>query len=132
MSIPGEIGTFVRNWMHYNNLASSFYKQYCEAKQIGGDFEKKIITTLETNKIPNAIIQIGGGQLSVNQKRNAQPLSLVKIESLLNHYYQQKGGKNEVADIMAFITANRDYSTVKYIKQHNVQKLQGGQLKTPK
>jgi len=132
MSIPGEIGTFVRNWMHYNNLASSFYKQYCEAKQIGGDFEKKIITTLETNNIPNAIIQIGGGQLSVNQKRNAQPLSLVKIESLLNHYYQQKGGKNEVVDIMAFITANRDYSTVKYIKQHNVQKLQGGQLKTSK
>lgn len=132
MSIPGEIGSFVRNWLHYNNLASSFYKQYCESKQIGGDFEKKIITTLESNKIPNAIIQIGGGQLSINQKRNAQPLSLIKIEAMLNNYYQQKGGKNETADIMAFVTANREFSTVKYIKRHNISESQGGSLKQSK
>ena len=36
------IGTFVRNWIYYNNLSSSFYKQYGAAKKVKDDYEKQI------------------------------------------------------------------------------------------
>ena len=41
MADPG-IGTSVRYWLHYNNLASSFYKQYGSAKKVKDDYEKQI------------------------------------------------------------------------------------------
>ena len=34
---PG-IGTFVRYWLHYSNLAASFYKQYGAAKKVKDDY----------------------------------------------------------------------------------------------
>ena len=54
---PG-IGTFVRYWLHYSNLAASFYKQYGAAKKVKDDYEKQIISTLQKNGMEKATIQI--------------------------------------------------------------------------
>jgi len=68
MADPG-IGTFVRYWLHYNNLASSFYKQYLGSKKIKDDYEKQIISTLLRSGMEKATIQIGDGQLNIIDKR---------------------------------------------------------------
>jgi hypothetical protein len=115
------IGTYVRSYLHYSNLASSFYKQYGSAKKIKDDYEKQIIGSLQQNGMEKATIQIGGGQLNVVDKREPNQLSLTKIEDLLHGYFRQRGGRDETGEIMTYIRANRGYSINKYIKQTGLQ-----------
>jgi hypothetical protein len=115
------IGTYVRSYLHYSNLASSFYKQYGSAKKIKDDYEKQIIGSLQQNGMEKATIQIGGGQLNVVDKREPNQLSLTKIEDLLHGYFRQRGGRDETGEIMTYIRANRGYTINKYIKQSGLQ-----------
>lgn len=126
MSDPG-IGTFVRYWLHYNNLASSFYKQYGAAKKVKDDYEKQIIGTLQQNGMEKATIQIGGGQINVVDKREPNQLSLTKIEELLHGYFRQRGGKDEALEIMTFIRGNRGYNINKSLKQTGITPPQNNQ-----
>ncbi len=126
MADPG-IGTSVRYWLHYNNLASSFYKQYGSAKKVKDDYEKQIISTLQQNGMEKATIQIGGGQIHVVDKRDPNPLSLTKIEELLHGYFRQRGGRDEAPEIMSFIRGNRGYTMNKSLKQSGIQQPQNTQ-----
>ena len=119
MNDPG-IGTYVRYWLHYSNLASSFFKQFGAARKIRDDYENNIITILQQRNIENAIIQINGGQIRITTKREPNQLSLGRIEELINGYYKQRGGKDETKDIMLFIKANRGYSVAKSLKQSGI------------
>ena len=119
MSDPG-IGTYVRFWLHYSNLASSFFKQFGAARKIKDTYEKQIINTLQQNGMEKSIIQINNGQIRIMDKREANQLSLSKIEELLHGYYRQRGGKDETMDIMTFIRANRGYSMNKSLKQTGI------------
>ena len=124
MADPG-IGTFVRYWLHYNNLASSFYKQYLGSKKIKDDYEKQIISTLLRSGMEKATIQIGDGQLNIIDKREPNQLSLSKVEELLHGYFKHIGGKDHTLDIMTFIKGNRGYNVNKLIKQSTKQVRQG-------
>jgi hypothetical protein len=111
------IGTSVRHWLHYSNLAASFFKQYGSARKIRDDYEKSIITTLQQRNIENATIQISGGQIRIQSKREPVQLSLVRVEELIGGYFKQRGGKDETKDIMLFLKANRGYNATKSLKQ---------------
>ena len=117
---PG-IGTAVRYFLHYSNLASSFYKQYGSAKKVKDDYEQQIINTLRQSGMEKATIQINGGQITVVDKREPNQLSLTKIEELLHGYFRQKGGQDQSLDIMTFIRSNRGYTMNKYLKQTGIQ-----------
>jgi predicted metalloenzyme YecM len=117
---PG-IGTAVRYFLHYSNLASSFYKQYGSAKKVKDEYEQQIINTLRQSGMENATIQINGGQITVINKREPNQLSLSKIEELLHGYFRQKGGPDQSLDIMTFIRANRGYTMNKSLKQSGIQ-----------
>lgn len=119
MSDPG-IGTYVRYWLHYNNLASSFYKQFGAARKVRDDYEKQVIETLQKNGMEKATIQIGNGQIHVVEKREPNQLSLTKIEDLLHAYFRQKGGVDQALDIMTFFRANRGYTINKSLKQSGI------------
>ena len=128
MGDPG-IGTFVRYWLHYSNLSSSFYKQYIAAKKIKDDYEKQTINHLQQHGMEKATIQINGGQINVVDKREPNLLSLTKIEELLHGYYRQKGGADLTQEIMTFIRANRGYSVTKSLKQSGIPPTNNGQQK---
>jgi hypothetical protein len=119
-SDPG-IGTAVRYFLHYSNLASSFYKQYGSAKKVKDEYEQQIINTLRQSGMEKATIQINGGQITVVDKREPNQLSLTKIEELLHGYFRQKGGQDQSLDIMTFIRSNRGYTMNKYLKQSGIQ-----------
>ncbi len=127
MSDPG-VGTFVRYYLHYSNLAQSFYKQYGAAKKVKDDYEKQIIGTLQQNGMEKATIQIGGGHINVVDKREPNQLSLTKIEDLLHGYFRQRGGRDEAAEIMTFLRANRGYTMNKSLKQTGIPPPQAPQL----
>jgi hypothetical protein len=109
---PGLIGSLVRNWLHYDGLASSFYRQSTRARQVRDDFETKIIDNLRHNRMENAIIQINGGHLNLIEERNPRQLTLPRIEELLRGYYARRGGKDETPEIMAYIRGNREVDSV--------------------
>jgi len=119
-SDPG-VGTAVRYFLHYSNLASSFYKQYGAAKKVKDEYEQQIINTLRQSGMEKATIQINGGQITVVDKREPNQLSLSKIEELLHGYFRQKGGPDQSLDIMTFIRSNRGYTMNKYLKQTGIQ-----------
>lgn len=118
MGDSGQIGTFVRSWLHYDNLASSLYKQANRARQVKDEYEGKIITELRNNNMENAVIQINSGLLNVTEERNPKALSLVRIEQLLHNYFQRKGQSiDETKDIMNYIRSNRGYDVMKKLKK---------------
>jgi hypothetical protein len=119
MADPG-IGTYVRYWLHYSNLASSFFKQFGAVRKIRDDYEKQIITILQQNGMEKATIQINNGRIHVTEKKEPNQLSLTRIEELLHGYYKHKGGKDESLDIMTFIRANRGYTVNKSLKQSGI------------
>lgn len=114
------IGTSVRNWLHYSNLASSFFKQYGSARRIRDQYEKTIISTLQQRRMENATIQISGGQINMITKREPVQLSLTRVEELISGYFKQRGGKDETKDVMLFLRANRGYHVTTSLKQTNI------------
>ena len=114
------IGTSVRHWLHYSNLAASFFKQYNSARKIRDDYERSIINTLQQRNIENATIQISGGQIRIQSKREPVQLSLTRVEELIAGYFKQRGGKDETKDIMLFLKANRGYHATKSLKQSGI------------
>jgi hypothetical protein len=128
MADPG-IGTYVRYWLHYGDLASSFFKQFGAVRKVRDDYEKQIIHILQTNGMEKATIQINNGTIRVVDKKEPNPLTMSKIEELLHGYFRQRGGKDETLDIMTFIRGNRGYSVSRNLKQSNIQP-NGSQPKT--
>lgn len=128
MSDPG-IGTYVRYWLHYSNLASSFFKQFGSVRKIRDDYEKQIVNTLQQNGMEKATIQINNGQIRVIDKREPNPLTLSKVEELLHGYFKQRGGRDETMDIMTFIRANRGYTINKALKQSGMPPAPSNQQK---
>jgi len=117
MSDP-TIGTYVRYWLHYSNLASTFFKQFGSVRKVRDDYEKQVIVYLQTNGMEKATIQTHNGRINVVDKREPNPLTLAKIEELLHMYYRKRGGKDETLDIMTFIRANRGYTTAKSLRHY--------------
>ena len=73
--------SYVRNWIHQNDLASTFLKQSLKARQIRDEYETKIIDHLTQNHMENAIIQISDGRLSVVEERVPRSLTMKPDES---------------------------------------------------
>jgi hypothetical protein len=112
-----EIGFWVRNWLHYNDQALSLYRQTVNSRKVRDEFETKIIDTLRTNNMENAIIQIAGGRLVVNEERHNQPLTLQRIEELLHSYYQTKQVPDDTVNILKFLRKQRGYEVQKRLKK---------------
>jgi hypothetical protein len=114
-----ELGAWVRNWVHYDNLAQGLNKQVQNARKLKDDFEGKILQNLKTHKMENAVIQIAGGRLHIGEEKHATPLSLGRIEELLHGYYMSKGRQSvdETAEIMKYIKAERGHDVVQKLKK---------------
>jgi hypothetical protein len=119
-----ELGHWVRNWVHYDNLALGLNRQATNARKVRDEYENKIITHLQQNSMENAIIQIAGGRLMVNEERHSQPLTLHRIEELLRAYFVSKGAAasghlDETPNIMKFIKQQRGFEINKRLKKQS-------------
>jgi hypothetical protein len=114
-----QLGYWVRNYVHYDNLASSLQKQLQNARKVKDDFETKIIGTLEASNMSNALIQIAGGKLAVTEEKHANALTLTRLEELLHNYYKSQGRQatDETVEIMKYIKTERGSGTTKKLKK---------------
>jgi hypothetical protein len=115
------LGNWVRTYVHYDNLASSLYKQLQNARKVKDQFETQIIGMLQSQKMENAVIQISGGRLLVADEKHSNPLTLTRIEELLHGYYksQAREATDETQQIMKYIKAERGYDTTKKLKKQS-------------
>jgi hypothetical protein len=114
MSDTGQLSTsglseMVRSWVHFDNLAATFTRQAQQARTARSRWEVQVVDFLKQNKMTNAIIQISGGRLTLNEEKHAHPLTLQRLESLLHDYFNERppGSTDETNDIMKFIRENR-------------------------
>jgi len=117
MNDSGPFATYVRSWIHYNGLASTFLKQSLRARQVRDEYETKVIEHLAQNQMENAIIQISDGRLSVVEERVPRSLTMKNIETLLHGYFATKGGRDETTDVMNYLRGHRGVDRVKHLKR---------------
>ena len=107
----------VRNYVHYENLATGLYRQTVNARNVRDDFEQKIISNLQSNNMENAIIQIAGGRLVVHEERRNQPITLGRMEELLHAYFISKNMPDDTQNIIKFMKKQRGYEVFKTLKK---------------
>jgi hypothetical protein len=114
-----QLGTMVRSWVHFDNLAATFNRQAQQARSARAKWEQQILDTLRSSSMMKAIIQISGGTLTVVEEKHSQPITLQRLEALLHQYYNKKaiGSDDETSDIMQFIKTNREYVIETKIKK---------------
>lgn len=113
-----ELAFLIRNWVHYDNLASSLYRQTTNARKVRDEFETKILQGLRSANMENAVIQIAGGRLVVHEERHNQPLTLGRLEEVLHGYFSSKPGSlDDTQNIMKFMRKQRGYEVVKRLKK---------------
>jgi hypothetical protein len=114
-----EIGFLVRNWVHYDNLATGLYRQTINARKVRDEFETKILDSLRSSNMENAVIQIAGGRLHVQEERHNQPLSLTRIEEILHTYYVSRNLPDDTSNIMKFMKKQRGFEVVKKLRKQS-------------
>jgi hypothetical protein len=114
-----NLADLIRSWVHFDNLAATFNRQAQQARTARARWEHDIIEYLQKVKMTNAIIQIAGGRLTLNEEKHAQPLTLQRLEQLLHEYYAKRpaGSLDETSDILAFIKSNRGSTTETRLKK---------------
>jgi hypothetical protein len=114
-----DVASLIRNYVHYDNLASQFYKQTQNARAVRDDYERRIIEELKKNKMENAIIQIVGGKLKIVEEKHSSPLTFKSLEESLHNYYGTKKKIDETSEVLKFIKGSRTVETSFKLKKIN-------------
>jgi hypothetical protein len=123
MSISTEqIGNLIRHWVFYDNKIAELNKQVKSARESRNAYEAQTLQMISAMSLKNPVIQIGGGgRLLVSEDKHTAPLTFTTIESLLHDYYAKKpGSRDETADIIKFIKANRETTVSPCLKRQGV------------
>jgi hypothetical protein len=104
-----EFPTWVRNWVHYEQLASNLYKQAINSRKVRDEYEERILGSLEKRKMVNAVLRLKQGKYQFVQETHTAPMSMTNIEGMLHLYFKAKGAqaRDETAEIMAFFKQHR-------------------------
>ena len=119
-SQANQFATWVRNYIHYDNLASNYSKQATGARKLKDKFEAEIINNLRQNKMENAVIQITGATLQCTEEKCPPSLTIPRLETYLSKYYFGKGnGMDETDAILRFIKNQKhmDTTTIARLKK---------------
>ena len=115
--VKDDIASLIRKYVHYDNLAATFFKQTQQARSVRDDYEKKIIEELKNNKMENAVIQIVGGKLKVVEEKHGTPLSFKNLEESLHDYYFHKKRVDETSEVIKYIKSKRTFETTSKLKK---------------
>jgi hypothetical protein len=114
-----ELAFWVRNWVHYDTLASGLYRQTINARRVREEFETKILNTLKASNMENAVIQIAGGRLVIHEERHNQPHSLTRIEEILHTYFVSRNMPDDTANMMKFLKKQREFKVVSKLRKQS-------------
>jgi hypothetical protein len=116
-AVKPELIDQVRNYVHFDNLAESLTKQVTNVRAMRKQYEEKILKSLETSGMRNAVLQINGATLQMVSEVKQQDLSWSCLEEQLQNYYKSKGRPDETKQLIDFIRKNRASKTSEYLKK---------------
>ena len=77
----------IRGWVHYDHMTSALQKQLLNARKQRDSYESHIETLLKEHQMPNAVIQISGGQLQLQEEKVTPSLTMKALqESTLSFF----------------------------------------------
>lgn len=77
----------VRGWVHYDNMTIALQKQIVNARKQRDAFEEQIGLLLKQNQMPNAVIQISGGQLQLQEEKTTAGLTMKALQESTNSFF---------------------------------------------
>jgi hypothetical protein len=78
----------VRGWVHYDNMAASLQKQIVNTRKQRDSFEDQITTLLKQHQIPNAVIQISGGKLQLQEEKSTSSLTMKSLMESAQSFFR--------------------------------------------
>lgn len=101
----------VRGWVHYDNMAAALQKQIVNARKQRDSFEEQIQGLLKQNNSPNAVIQISGGQLQLQDEKSTSSLTMKglteSIQSFLRDHPEIPNPNKFAIELMEHIKQQR-------------------------
>jgi hypothetical protein len=79
----------VRGWVHYDNMAASLQKQVTNARKQRDAFEDQISVLLKQHQIPNAVIQISGGKLQLQEEKSTSSLTMKNLLESAQSFFRE-------------------------------------------
>lgn len=111
----------VRGWVHYDNMAASLQKQVTNARKQRDAFEDQISILLKQHQIPNAVIQISGGKLQLQEEKSTSSLTMKNLlESAQNFFrgHPEIPNPDKMAnELMDYVKQQRTTTTTLRLKK---------------
>jgi hypothetical protein len=79
----------VRGWVHYDNMTASLQKQVTNARKQRDAFEDQITILLKQHQIPNAVIQISGGKLQLQEEKSTSNLTMKNLLESAQSFFRE-------------------------------------------
>lgn len=111
----------VRGWVHYDNMAASLQKQVTNARKQRDAFEDQISILLKQHQIPNAVIQISGGKLQLQEEKSTSSLTMKNLlesaQSFFREHPEIPNPDKMANELMEYIKLQRTTSTSLRLKK---------------
>ena len=111
----------VRGWVHYDNMAAALQKQIVNARKQRDAFEEQIQGLLKQHNAPNAVIQISGGQLQLQEEKSTSSLTMKglteSIQSFLRDHPEIPNPNKFAIELIEHIKQQRSVSTSLRLKK---------------
>lgn len=78
----------VRGWVHYDNLTSTLQKQTLNARKLRDSFEQEVQNLLKAHQMTNAVIQISGGQLQLQEDKTTAGLTMKALQESVQAFFK--------------------------------------------
>jgi dihydroneopterin aldolase len=78
----------VRGWVHYDNLANSLQKQVANARNERDKFEENVHRQLKEQQMLNAVIQISGAQLQLQEDKVTSGLTIKALNDSIHSFFR--------------------------------------------
>jgi hypothetical protein len=111
----------VRGWVHYDNMATALQKQITNARKQRDTYEEQVELLLKQHQMPNAVIQISGGQLQLQEEKVTPGLTMKALqESTLSFFKDHPEIPNPekmTAEFLQHMKQQRTTTTVLRLKK---------------
>ena len=80
----------VRGWVHYDNLTTTLQKQVTNSRKQRDSYEEQIGSLLKEHHMPNAVIQISGGQLQLQEEKVTPSLTMKALQDSTLSFFKAR------------------------------------------
>jgi hypothetical protein len=79
----------VRGWVHYDNMTSALQKQLTNARKQRDMLEEHVYTLLNEHQMANAVIQISGGKLQLQEEKSISSLTMKNLLESAQSFFRE-------------------------------------------